>query len=91
MTTERNLSWHDLSILGRVAEEKFAHIEEPETRQSAIYDFVGKYQQGYRVAVFNDRNQFLDDFESIEEAEDYINEHEPKNELWSIDLFEDNN
>lgn len=38
-----------------------------------------------RFAVFNERGQFLADFDVLDEAIYYKEENEPKNELWSIE------
>lgn len=38
-----------------------------------------------KFAVFNERGQFLADFDVLDEAIYYKEENEPKNELWSIE------
>lgn len=40
----------------------------------------------HKFAVFNGRNQFLDYFDTLDDAIHYIEENEPKNELWTIDV-----
>ena len=40
-----------------------------------------------RFAVFNERSQFMADFDDIYSAINYKNENSPKNEMWYIEAY----
>ena len=71
----------EYAILYDFAEDKFSSIQDEETRTCAIYDINGS-----NFLVYNDRNQFKEEFDWIEDAIEYIEENEPKNEMWYIEL-----
>lgn len=52
----------------------------------AIHEFIGVYIDGGTFGVFNARNQFLADFDVLDDAIAYKEENEPKNEIWSIEV-----
>lgn len=83
---QRNLSWGEYSQICDFAESKFSYMDNEELRNQAVFDFIDAYVNGGKIAVFNDRNQFLDHFDTLDDAIRYIEENEPKNELWTIDV-----
>lgn len=85
MNEQRNLSWEEYSRLCDFAELKFSHMDE-ELRDQAVFDLVDTYINGGKFAVFNARNQLLDHFDALDDAMHYVEENEPKNELWTIDV-----
>lgn len=60
-----------------------------EERTNAIHGLIGAYiNRECKIGVFNERNLIVADFYTIQEAEDYIKDNEPKNEMWYINLIE---
>lgn len=85
MSEQRSLSWGELAELQNFAENKYSYMDE-ETREQAIFEFVSGYIDGGKFTVFNSRNQFLADFDVLDDAIAYKDENEPKNEIWSIEV-----
>ena len=48
------------------AADKFGYIDEHEKWLEAISDFVQTYIDGGRFVVYNSRNQFLADFDTLD-------------------------
>lgn len=86
MSEQRSISMKEYAILYDFAEDKFSSIQEDETRTCAILDWISQYINGSNFCVYNDRNQFKEEFDWIEDALEYIEENEPKNEMWYIEL-----
>ena len=86
MSEQRSISMYEYAILYDFAENKFSSIPDEETRTCAIYDWISLYINGSNFLVYNDRNQFKEEFDWIEDALEYIEENEPKNEMWYIEL-----
>lgn len=86
MSEQRSISMKEYAILCDFAEDKFSSIQEDETRTCAILDWISQYINGSNFCVYNDRNQFKEEFDWIEDALEYIEENEPKNEMWYIEL-----
>ena len=86
---QRELSWYEYADLYYFAESKYEYIEpdieESELRTQAIHEFIGTYINGGKFFVYNGRNQFLADFDTLDDAISYKEENEPKNELFSIE------
>lgn len=85
MSEQRSLSWGELAELQSFAENKYSYMDE-ELRVQAVFDFVSVYIDGGKFAVYNERNQFLADFDVLDDAIAYKKENEPKNELWTIEI-----
>lgn len=85
MSEQRSLSWGELSELQSFAEDKYSYMNE-ETRKLAVFEFVSGYIDGGKFAVYNTRNQFLADFDVLDDAIAYKEENELKNEIWSIEV-----
>lgn len=85
MNKQRSLSWGELAELQNFADNKYSYMDE-ETREQAIFEFVSGYIDGGKFTVFNSRNQFLADFDVLDDAIAYKDENEPKNEIWSIEV-----
>lgn len=79
------LSWGEYVELSYFAESKYNDIEDPEMQMQAIHEFIWTYINGGRFVVYNDRNQFLADFDTLDDAITYKEENEPKNEFFSIE------
>jgi len=92
MSEQRSLSMYEYAVLYDFASDKYEYIEpdveESDKRMCAIHEFIGVYIDGGKFAVFNARNQFLADFEVLDDAIDYKEENEPKNEIWSIEIID---
>ena len=92
MSEQRSLSWSEYAELYNFASDKYEYIEsekeESDKRMQAIHDFIGTYINGGKFGVFNARNQFLADFEVLDNAIAYKEENEPKNEIWSIEIID---
>ena len=82
---QRSISWSELAEISGFAEDKFSYITEQDELNLAVFDFVSRYIDGGRFVVYNSRNQFLADFDTLDEAIYYKEENEPKNELFSIE------
>ena len=87
--SHRDLTDTEFKDVYRFASAKFDYIEpdkeESDKRMCAIYDFIGSYIDGGRFVVYNSRNQFLADFDVLDDAIYYKEENEPKNELFSVE------
>lgn len=92
MSEQRSLSMYEYEVLYDFASDKYEYIEsgkeESDKRMQAIHDFIGTYINGGTFAVFNARNQFLADFDVLDDAIAYKDENEPKNEIWSIEIID---
>ena len=86
MNKQRSLSYSELDEIQMYAADKFGYIENHDKWLDAVSDFVARYINGGTFAVFNGRNQFLADFDVLDDAIAYKDENEPKNELWSIEV-----
>lgn len=90
MKEQRSLSWSEYAELYNFASDKYEYIEpdveESDKRMCAIHEFIGVYIDGGTFGVFNARNQFLADFEVLDDAIAYKEENEPENEIWSIEV-----
>lgn len=86
MSEQRSISMYEYAILYDFAENKFSSIQEEETRTCAILGWIDQYINGSNFRVYNDRSQFKEEFDWIEDALEYIEENEPKNEMWYIEL-----
>ena len=86
---KRTLTGEKLDVVQMYAANKYGHIEVHKEWLAAITQFIETYINGGMVSVFNDRNQFLADFDDFCEALSYIEENEPKNELWYIEIIND--
>lgn len=82
---QRSISWGELDELQMFAADKFGYIDDHEKWLEAISDFVQTYIDGGRFVVYNSINQFLADFDVLDDAIYYKEENEPKNELFSIE------
>jgi hypothetical protein len=82
---QRSISWGELDDLQMFAADKFGYITEHEKWLEAISDFVQTYINGGKFVVYNSRNQFLADFDVLDDAIYYKEENEPKNELFCIE------
>ena len=82
---QRSISWGELTEISGFAEDKFSYITEQDELGLAVLDFVGRYIDGGKFVVYNIRNQFLADFDALDDAIYYKEENEPKNELFSIE------
>ena len=82
---QRNISLSELDEVQMFAADKFGYIDDHEKWLEAIFDFVQTYIDGGRFVVYNSRNQFLADFDTLNEAIYYKEENESKNELFSIE------
>ena len=86
---EINLTDTEYMELCRFAADKFEYIcpinEYSDERQEAIRNFITTYIDGGKFVVYNSRNQFLADFDTLDDAIHYKEENEPKNELFSIE------
>jgi hypothetical protein len=80
-----NISWREVTDVSNFAKDKYSYISDQKDRDLAILDFVGRYMDGGKFVVYNSRNQFLADFDVLDDAIYYKEEHEPKNELFSIE------
>jgi hypothetical protein len=83
--SQRNISLSELDDLQIFAADKFGYIDDHEKWFEAISDFVQTDIDGGRFVVYNGRNQFLADFDVLDEAIYYMEENEPKNEMFSIE------
>ena len=83
--SQRNISLSELDELQMFAADKFGYIDDYGKWLEAISDFVQTYIDGGRFVVYNSRNQFLADFDALDDAIYYKEENEPKNELFSIE------
>ena len=82
---QRNMSCSELAQISEYAKNKFSYIGNDNERDLAVLDFCGRYIDGGRFVVYNSRNQFLADFDTLDDAIYYKEENEPKNELFSIE------
>lgn len=82
---QRNISYYECFLITDFAAGKYSYIENDELRTQAVFDFVQTYIDGGRFVVYNSRNQFLADFDVLDDAIYYKEENEPKNELFSIE------
>jgi hypothetical protein len=82
---QRNISNYECFLIADFAAGKYSYIENDELRAQAVFDFVQTYIDGGRFVVYNSRNQFLADFDVLDDAIYYKKENEPKNELFSIE------
>lgn len=82
---QRELSWGEYVELSYFAESKYNDIEDPEMQMQAIHEFIGTYINGGKFVVYNGRDQLLAYFDILDDAIAYIEENEPKNELFSIE------
>lgn len=80
-----NISWHEVTDVSNFAKDKYSYISDQKERDLAVLEFVGRYMEGGRFVVYNSRNQFLADFDVLDDAIYYKEENEPKNELFSIE------
>lgn len=80
-----NILWRELTEISEFAKDKYSYIIEQNERDLAVLNFVGRYIDGGKFVVYNSRNQFLADFDTLDEAIYYREENEPKNELFSIE------
>lgn len=83
--SKRDFSWVELNKILMFAADKFKYIENHEKWLEAISYFVQTYIDGGRFVVYNSINQFLADFDTLDEAIYYKEENEPKNELFFIE------
>lgn len=81
---QRYISSSELDEVQMFAADKFGYISEHGKWLEAISDFVQTYIDCGRFVVYNSRNQFLADFDTLDDAITYKEENEPKNELFSI-------
>ena len=88
MSEHRSLSYSELDEIQMYAADKFGYIENHDEWLDAVLGFVGKYINGGKFGVFNARNQFLAEFEVLDDAIAYKEENEPKNEIWSIEIID---
>ena len=72
-------------LIADFAAGKYSYIDNDELRILAVIDFVQTYINGGKFVVYNSRNQFLADFDTLDDAIYYKEENEPKNELFSIE------
>lgn len=86
MSEQRSLSYYECFLIADFAAGKYSYIEDEETREQAVFEFVSGYIDGGKFTVFNSRNQFLADFDVLDDAIAYKEENEPKNEIWSIEV-----
>lgn len=63
MSEQRSLSYSELDEIQMYAADKFGCIENHDEWLQAVFDFVARYIDGGKFAVFNAMNQFLADFE----------------------------
>jgi hypothetical protein len=82
---QRNISWREVTGVSNFAKDKYSYISDQKERDLAILDFVGRYMDGGKFVVYNSRNQFLADFDVLDDAICYKEENEPKNELFNIE------
>lgn len=82
---QRSLAYYECILIADFAAGKYSYIEDDELRTQAVFDFVQTYIDGGRFVVYNIRNQFLADFDILDDAIYYKEENEPKNELFSIE------
>ena len=82
---ERYISLSELDEVQMFAADKFGYIDDHEKWLEAISDFVHTYINGGKFVVYNSRNQFLADFDVLDDAIYYKEENETKNELFSIE------
>ena len=82
---QRNISLSELDAVQMFAADKFGYINDHEKWLEAISDFVNIYMNEGKFVVYNSRNQFLADFDVLDDAIHYKEENEPKNELFSIE------
>ena len=80
-----NISWRELTEISEFAKDKYSYITEQNERDLAVLAFVGRYIDGGKFVVYNGINQFLADFDVLDDAIYYKEENEPKNELFSIE------
>ena len=80
-----NISWREVTDVSNFAKDKYSYISDQKERDLAILDFVGRYMDGGKFVVYNSINQFLADFDVLDDAIYYKEENEPKNELFSIE------
>lgn len=80
-----NILWRELTEISEFAKDKYSYITEQNERDLAVLNFVGRYIDGGKFVVYNSRNQFLANFDTLDEAIYYKEENEPKNELFSIE------
>lgn len=82
---QRSISWGELAKISEFAKNKFSYITEQNERDLAVLNFVGRYINGGKFVVYNGRDQLLAYFDILDDAIAYIEENEPKNELFSIE------
>ena len=82
---QRNISLSELDAVQMFAADKFRYIDDHEKWLEAISDFVNIYMNEGKFVVYNSRNQFLADFDVLDDAIHYKEENEHKNELFSIE------
>lgn len=82
---KRNFSWVELNKILMFAADKFKYIGNRDKWVESASEFVRAYIHGGRFVVYNSRNQFLADFDTLDDAIYYKEENEPKNELFSIE------
>lgn len=82
---QRSISYYELMLIADYAASKYIYIEDDELMEQAVFDFVQTHINGGRFVVYNSRNQFLADFDVLDDAIYYKEENEPKNELFCIE------
>ena len=82
---QRVISWREIDELQRFSVYKFKHITGSKNWLEAVSGLIQTYANGGRFVVYNSRNQFLADFDTLDDAIYYKEENEPKNELFSIE------
>lgn len=75
----------ELDNVQMYAADKYGGIEDHEAWLNAIRTFTDAYIQGGKFVVYNSRNQFLAEFDTLDEAIYYKEENKPKNDLFSIE------
>ena len=63
---QRSILWGELDEIQMFSADKFGYIDEHEKWLEAISDFVQTYIDGGRFVVYNSRNQFLADFDTLD-------------------------
>ena len=84
--SKRELSSEEYDQILMYAADKYGYLDNYEHWLKSIYLFVEAYKEGGKFVVYNDRNQYLSDFDVLDDALCYIEENEPKNEMWKIEV-----